>query len=400
MRGEQLTDAIAYDKLHLLKNDFYGYIERHSVKVDENLPVFFGQMISALEKSFPNLPDESYDEFIDGITFKVLDASSSINDFEYIRKVILNAIRFKRRKNADLGVHLVVGLKLLKIGDYGHALDFLKKYKDLDAKIGISVAYCYFVLSLREFKKDEEVRSNQRPGEMELFSRETMLNLARTMPPVNSLKQLDLDDPAFLEKIFWQMIFLGLEWFPSEKWFIEAGLKNATDTGNSEMKTRLLEIGSERFYSDMVFLREMYYFKLENRDASGAAGVVNQLIKQYPSELEPIYLGLKLSLLLTKKITYQSFRKLAIAKGMPASIVELFDISFDLLNLDKKSAMGRITEFEREFSQYQYYIITLRYIATDFFSDDEARVKRAKKALIDSIDQFCDLELRIKSKKK
>ncbi|PKL57534.1 MAG: hypothetical protein CVV34_06995, partial [Methanomicrobiales archaeon HGW-Methanomicrobiales-5] len=251
-----------------------------------------------------------------------------------------------------------------------------------------------------EFKKEEDIRSDRRPGEMELFSRETLLNLARTMPPVNSLKQLEIDDPAFLEKIFWQMIFLGLEWFPSEKWFIEAGLKNATDTKNIEMKTRLLEIGSERFYTDMVFLREMYYFKLENRDAAGAAGVVNQLIKQYPSELEPIYLGLKLSLLLTKKITYQSFRKLAIAKGMPGEIVELFDISFDLLNHDKKSAMGRITEFEREFLQYQYYITTLRYIAGDFFSDDETRVKRAKKALIDSIDQFCDLELRTKSKKK
>jgi hypothetical protein len=33
---------------------------------------------------------------------------------------------------------------------------------------------------------------------------------------------------------------------------------------------------------------------------------------------------LKLSLLLTKKITYQSFRKLATTKGMPASIIELF----------------------------------------------------------------------------
>lgn len=285
MRGEQLTDAIVYDKLNLLKKDFSGYIERHSAKVDENLPVFFGHMISALEKSFPNLPDESYDDFIDGITFKILDASSNIDDFEYIRKVILNALRLKKRKNADQGVHIVVGLKLLKIGDYGHALDFLKKYWELDAKIGTCVAYCHYVLSLREFKKDEEVQRNQRPGEMELLARETMHNLARVQPPVNSVSQLELDDPAFLEKIFWQMVFLGLEWFPSEKWFIEVGLKNATYTENIDMKKRLLEIGSERFYTDMVFLREMYYFKLENRDAAGAAGVVNQLIKQYPHDL-------------------------------------------------------------------------------------------------------------------
>jgi hypothetical protein len=389
MRGEQLADAIVYEKLNLLKKDFSGYIDRNTAKVDENLPVFFGHMISALEKSFPDLPDESYDDFIDGITFKVLDASQNVHDFEYIRKVITNALRLKKRKNADRGVNLVVGLKLLKSGDYGHALDFLKKYTELDAKIGVAVAYCHFVLSLREFKKDEEVQRNQRPGEMELLARETMHSLTRIQPPVNSIKQLDIDDPGFLETIFWQMIFLGLEWFPSEKWFIEVGLKNATDTENAEMRKRLLEIGSERFYSDIVFLREMYYFKLENRDAAGAAGVVNQLIRQYPDDLEPIYLGLKLSLLLTKKITYHSFRKLAITKGMPASIIELFDLSFDLLNQDKKAAMGRITEFEREFPHYRYYITALKYIAADFFSDNEARVKRAKKTLIDSIDLYC-----------
>jgi hypothetical protein len=399
MRGEQLTDAIVYDKLNLLKKDFSGYIERNSSKVDENLPVFFGHMISALEKSFPDITDEFYDDFIDSITFKILDASSNINDFEYVKRVILNALRLKKRKNADIGVNLVVGLKLLKNGDYGHALDFLKKYGMLDAKIGTAVAYCQYELSLREFKKDEAVQRNQRPGEMELLARESLLNLARIKPPVNQLKQLDIEDPAFLEKIFWQMIFLGIEWFPSEIWFIEVGLKNAKIMENGEMKTRLLEIGSERFYTDMVFLREMYYSKLENRDAAGAAGVVNQLIKQYPDDLEPIYLGLKLSLLLTKKITYQSFRKLATTKGMPASVVELFDLSFDLLNQDKKAAMSRITDFEREFPHYQYYITTLRYISADFFSDNETRVKRAKKALIDSIEQYCTEELKKKSKK-
>ena len=394
MRGEQLTDAIIYDKLNLLKKDFSGYIERNSVKVDANLPVFFGHMVSALEKSFPDISDESYDDFIDSITFTVLDASSNSNNFDYIKKVHLNALRLKKRIDADIGVNIVVGLKLLKNGDYSHALDFLKKYKDLDAKIGTAVAYCYFVLSLREFKKGEDVDRNQRPGDMELLARETLLDLASIRPPVNQLKQLEIDNPAFLEKIFWQMIFSGIEWFPSEIWFIEVGLKNAKFTENADMKKRLLEIGSERFYTDMVFLREMYHSKLENRDAAGAAGVVNQLIKQYPNDLEPIYLGLRLSLLLIKKITYQSFRKLATTKGMPLVIIELFDLSFDLLAQDKKAAMSKITEFEREFPQYQYYITALRYIAADFFSDNETRVKRAKKALLDSIEQYCNEELK------
>lgn len=389
MREEKLSDAIVYDKLHLLKKDFYGYIERNTVKVDANLPVFYGYVISALENSFPSLPDNTYDEFIDSITYKVLDTSTSISDFEFIKRVMTNAVRFKKRKDAEVGINIVTGLKLIKIGDYVHALDFLKKHALLDAKLGTAVAFCYYSLSLREFKKDDETIRNHRPGEMELFSRELMLNLARQKPALDYLSLLDLDDPAFLERIFWQMILLGLEWFPSEKWFVEIGLKNAALTGDAVMRRRMLDIGSEHFYTDMTFLREMYYYKLENRDAAGAAGIVNQLIKQYPEELEPIYLGLKLSLLTTRKITYHSFRKLAQSKGMPAQILELFDFAFELLNRDQKEAYNRLMEFERGFPHLQFFATALRYIAADFASPEEARVKRARKALIDAIELFC-----------
>ena len=112
-------------------------------------------------------------------------------------------------------------------------------------------------------------------------------------------------------------------------------------TNDPEMRKRLLDIGAERFYTDSHFLRELYYYNLEKRDAAGAAGVVNQLIKQYPNELEPIYLGLKLSLLTTRKITYQSSASLHRQKACP-SIIELFDFSFELLNQEQKEAMNRV----------------------------------------------------------
>jgi hypothetical protein len=396
MREEKLSDAIVYDKLYLLKKDFSGYIERNTTKVDGNLPVFFGYVISALENSFPNIPDDAHDEFVDSITYKVLDTSANVHDFDFIKRVMVNAIRFKKQKNAEDGIKIVVGLKLLKAGDYVHALDFLKKFALIDTKLGTAVAFCYYTLSLREFKKDDESLRNHRPGEMELFARELMLNLARRKPPVNQISQLDIDDPSFLEKIFWQMIFVGLEWFPSEKWFVEVGLKNASITNDPVMRKRLLDIGSEHFYTDITFLREMYYYKLENRDAGGAAGIVNQLIKQYPKELEPIYLGLKLSLLTTKKITYHSFRKLAISKGMPVQIIELFDFSFDLLNGEQKEAFNRLADFEKEFPTYQYFATALRYIAVDFTSSEEIRVKRARKAVLDAIELFCVEELKKK----
>lgn len=396
MREEKLSDAIVYDKLHLLKKDFYGYIERNTTKVDANLPVFYGYVISALENSFPNIADDAHDEFVDSITYKLIDTSANVGDFEFLKRVMVNAIRFKKRKNAEVGINIVVGLKLLKNGDYGHALDYLKKYATMDTKLGTAVAFCYYSLSLREFKNNDESSRNHRPGEMELLARELMLSLARLKPPVNYFHQLELDDPAFLEKIFWQMIFTSLEWFPSEKWYVEIGLKNAALTNDPIMRKRLLDIGSEHFYTDITFLREMYYFKLENRDAAGAAGVVNQLIKQYPDELEPIYLGLKLSLLTTKKITYQSFRKLALTRGMPAQILELFDFAFELLNREHKEAYNRLADFEREFPHLLFFATSLRYIAADFTSEEELRVRRARKVLLDAIEQFCLEELKKK----
>ncbi len=277
MRGEQLSDAIVYEKLNVLKKDFFGYVERNTDKVDSNLPVFFGYVISALKTSFPDISDESYDEFIDSITYKVLDVSHNVSDSDFIRKVMANAIRVKKQKNADLGINIVVGLKLLKVGDCSGALAYLKKYSVLDAKLGTVVAYCYYVQSLQEFSGEK--REHTRPGEMELLAREKMLELARLQPPIKRLKQLEIEDSAFLENIFWQMIFFGLEWFPSEVWFIEVGLKNAAAMNQPEMRKRLLDIGSERFYMDKNILREMFYYKLENRDARGAAGVVNQFLE-------------------------------------------------------------------------------------------------------------------------
>jgi len=393
MREEKLSDAIAYDKLKLLKKDFFGYVERNTTKVDGNLPVFFGYVISALETSFPGLPDDSHDGFIDSITFKILDVSGNSGDAGYIRKVISNAVRFKKKKNAEMGLNIVAGLRLLKSGDHVHALEYLKPYAKLDARLGTAVASCYYALSLREFRKDDASSQSYRPGEMELYARETMLTLARSRPPLKDLPQLELDDPSFLDKTFWQMIFCGLEWFPSEKWFVEIGLKNAVASGNQERRRQLLEIGSERFYTDIYFLREMYMYNLENRDAGGAAGIVNQMIKQYPDDPEPVYLGLRLSLLTTKKTAYYDFRRLAAARSMPGQIIELLDFTFELLNHEQQEALARIADFESDYPELRYYASILRYAAGDLASGNEVRVKKARKALLDSVDQYCTGEL-------
>jgi hypothetical protein len=74
---------------------------------------------------------------------------------------------------------------------------------------------------------------------------------------------------------------------------------------------------------------------------------------------------------------------------MPAPIVHLFDIAFDLLNREKDDAIDRLSDFEKEYPDLHYYSTTLRYIADDFFSPGEMQMKKAKKVFLDSIDQYC-----------
>ncbi len=64
----------------------------------------------------------------------MLDASRNSGDFEYVRKVVHNALRFKKKKDAETGINIVVGLKLLKVGDYSHAIDYLKNYRHAGCK--------------------------------------------------------------------------------------------------------------------------------------------------------------------------------------------------------------------------------------------------------------------------
>ena len=184
MQDETLSEAIIYDKLNLLGKDFFGYVDRNIEKIDANLPVFYGYVVSALEHSFPRISDDTFDAFIDDITFKVLDASPNSTDFEYVKKVIQNALRQKKKQNSEMGVDIVVGLKVLKNGDCEHALEFLKNYWHLDTLLGTAVAYCYYMLSLGKTDALNGMTKLHRPNELELLAREKLLDLARLKPPV------------------------------------------------------------------------------------------------------------------------------------------------------------------------------------------------------------------------
>lgn len=395
MRGEKLSDAIAYNKLNLLRNDFFGYIERNTAKVDANLPVFYGYVISALEQSFPEITDEAYDDFLDSITFKVLDESKNATSVAYIQKVTASALRAKKRQNADVGINIMIGLTLLKHDHCENALPYLKPYALRDSLLGMAVAYCYQKTARAMSAAAEQHPERDRSGEMELLCRELLLALAKSQPPAQVLPQLNLDDLSWLDKPFWQMILAALSWFPEERWFLALGLEKAKKSGNSAMRTKLLEIAGTRFYTDITFLREVYLQKLEQRDAGGAAGIINQMMKQFPDNLEPIYYGLKLSLLTTKRITYQSFRKLAISKKMPLLIIELFDAAFEVISEPHEEGAPKILGLRSTFPKMGFFLVPLAYIAQDISSEDPTRSKKARKVFLDAIDQISREQLHI-----
>lgn len=395
MREERLSDAIQYEKLDLMKNDFFGYIEHHSAKVDENLPVFYGHVLAALENSFPDLDDLAFDTFIDMITFKVLDSSVHGGEVEFISKVQVNAGRAKRKSRGTAGIDIMAGLNLLKKGDYLHAGPYLRRYAALDAMIGIAAAYCSYMLA--QDHRDTSMGGELRPDvREEMEAREQMAELARLKVPIRGLYHPDTIDTTWMDRAFWTMVQVSLDWFPEERWFLKLGTFKARTDGNTKMRGMLLSVSVERFYDDMYFLRELYYFRLEQRDAGGAAGVVKQMMQQRPAgDLEPIYYGLKLSLLTVRKITYYSFRKQARTHAMPEQVISLLDSVFDLMSGRSYEGFLNLKEIKKNFPELLYLTTAIEYIAHDFTDPDESRVKRAKKALTDSVDQYCRSVLKI-----
>lgn len=396
MDEECQPDAIVRVKLNQMKKDFFDYIEKNSEKIDSNVPVFYGHIVATLEKTLPNINDDLYDRFIDSITLRVLDTSTLSSDISYVEKLFDYAERNKRKKTGKALYDIVLGIKMVKNGKYTEAIEQLKKYRTVDAIICPAIAYCYIV-------RASPVGGDKNPGElvrgpspMALAAREQMIELIRLNPPVNRLREMGIGDDPGINKIFWFMLKQAIVWFPDDREFFKIGIEKASKDGKRDIREELLGIAIERFFDDMYFLRELYKLKLENRDAGGVAGVVKQMTQQYPDELEPIYYGLKLAIITTREDVYDKFRKLAISKNIPQRALVLLDFGFEMMNGKHFEAHACLDEIKITFGPHHYYVILLEYVAHDFLSDDEKKVKQAKKAMIDSIDQYCLKLLKIK----
>ena len=194
------------------------------------------------------------------------------------------------------------------------------------------------------------------------------------------------DDPR-INKIFWFMINQAIEWFPSEREFLRIGIEKASRDESKDIKEDLLRIAIGRFHNDMDFLRELYKLKLENRDAGGVAGVIKQMTQQRPDDIEPVYYGMLFSIVTARVDAYHHFRKLAVQKKIPANAPLLLDVAFEIMAGKPFEVRACLDEIHVKFGPQHYFVTLLEYVAAHFFSDDEKKVKRAKKALIDAIDQ-------------
>ena len=402
MQEEQLSGLTLDEKLRKVRIEFYDYIDKNINEISATFPVFFAHIITMLNDSFPGLKDEVHDEFIDSITYRILAASHQGKNIQFVEKVCANAVRVKKGQRAKQGTDIIAGIELLKSEEYTHAARFLKEYSHLDATIGAAAAYCYYMLSMKEVASLREKASRiddreRRPNEHELLAREEMLRLANSRPPINGVRELRIreEEEPLIRRAFWLMISCALEWFPNEKGFLLVGLEKAKREKNREMKSELLKIATERFFDDFFFLKEMYHFKLEVRDGTGAAAVVRQMMQQFPDGVEPLYFGLQISTLSLKKTTYDGFRKLLLMKGIPEHIPALMDVAFQIMNNEPRQALAGLKELKGRYPQFDFYFLSLEYLLNEITSDDQKRSRRAKRVLHDSIDRFCMQELGI-----
>jgi hypothetical protein len=396
MVEEWQPDAIIRLKLDQIKHDFFDYIDKNIDKIDENIPVFYGHVIATLEKNLPEISDELHDQFIDNITVRVLNTSKRSDDLIFIEKLFDYAERNKHNKKGRAIYDIMLGIRMVDLGKYPEAMEMLKKYRTADVLILPALAYCYLVPALKTGENISSEELIRGPTPAALAAREQMIELVRLKPPVNRLKEMGIGDDPGINKIFWFMLKQAIEWFPSEREFLRIGIEKATKDGRKDIREELLSTAIERFFDDMYFLRESYKLKLESRDAGGVAGIVRQMTQQYPDELEPVYYGLKLAIITNREDVYHKFRKLALSKNIPKNALLLLDFIFELVNGKQHEALACLDEIRMKFGTQHYYVTLLEYVAHDFLSDDEKKVKQAKKAIIDSIDQYCMKLLKIK----
>ncbi|MDD4567370.1 hypothetical protein L21_0230 [Methanoculleus chikugoensis] len=383
-------EALRNRRLEQLRATMDDYIAKNTGLVEGNLPVFFGHVAATLDKTFPDLDDRTYDDFIDATAFTLLNVTREAPTTEFLEKFLRHAMGNKRRRKGRATLDVIVALRLIDSGNYYQAIEYLMPHRSYDGRTNAAVAYCYYALSLAKNQK-----SRLRPDDLELHAREEMLNVSRVRAPLNRLALFNRKDNR-LNTIFWFMLDLAFTWFPSEPEFYRMGITKTKDDGDIERRNHLLAHATERFSDDRFFLAEAFNTRVELRNGSGAAAVVKQMMQQFPNDLEPLYYGMKLAILGAQPRSYATFRKLAILKEFPRFLLLMLDTVFEVMRNHKTESYVCFEEAKKASPGRDYYITSLEYILRDFIEGDEERAKRARSAFFMSVDQYCMQILKVR----
>jgi hypothetical protein len=381
--------AVISGRIEAVRREYFQYITENIDKIDSNLSVFYAQIFSAIESRFPDIRSDDHDRFLDDITYQIIRESSKSADPTYTEKAIEQALRFRKRKTGRRTIETFLGINKLRGGYFHDAIGFLEKYATKDAVVGVLVAYCYFRMIDEDRRVNPDAYNGPRPGEMELRSRQLLLELSRIQPKIGDHSFLRGSDAEWVNQIFWCMIHQAHTWLPSHRWFLRIALEKAKMEGSCVKSNEILTIAAEIYTDDLFFLRELFSFHLQNHKGQAAASTVLQMMQQYPNSVEPVYYGIKLAFLSRKRDMYLRFRKMAIVRGMPEYMLGLLDASQELFIGNRTEGLLCLRDLKSRYESLEYLITLLSYVGNNFFLDDEKAQRSAKKVYMDSLDGYC-----------
>ncbi|MEA2034610.1 MAG: hypothetical protein U9N40_03850 [Euryarchaeota archaeon] len=387
-----IPDAVFSDKLEKNRKELFEYIDNNPNSVDQNFPVFFGQVASILDQANVHIPDQAHDELIDAVTYKFFEKSTRMGEQKFTNRVCKLAGSIKRNKKKMDGIHLAAAVNLMKNRKYLEAIVYLKPYRKYDAEVGCWYAYCYYAL-YKEGSDEPGFKASERWNYAKI-SQKAMAELSRWKPPLHRLVKGELAGKPFTDKPFWYIIFNAIEWEPTDRWFPKIGILKAKKDHNETVLAKLLQTTHVRFPNDMYFFREMYLRYFEEGELDGAIYLIDEMRERHPMEHEPIYYGIRTAFFLPGDETFKKFRAAAEVNQMPLHIIMILDFGYAYLKGKNKQAEICLEEFSKTFPTFSYFSELLQYIVIK----DTNQSKQKKFVVFKAIDQFCIRTLPIKDK--
>ncbi|MDN7013730.1 hypothetical protein FGW20_11945 [Methanoculleus sp. FWC-SCC3] len=384
-----IPEVVVSNRLEKEKAEIFSYIESNAEAIDENFPIFFGNVVMLLDRAGVPITDAVYDEFIDAIVFRVFEVSKRAGDVKFLNRACEIACGMKRKKERKAGVYLAAAVKLMKIGMPLAATIFLQPYRKHDAAVGCWYAYCSYML-YKEGSTEPGYSAAERWNYLKA-ARQYMEELGQLQPGLQRLVRGELEQDTWLAEPFWVMIFLATEWIPENRWFLEIGITRGKQEKNEVALVKMLQIGLIRFPDEMFFYREAYQLKFEQGDLANAMGLIHDLIQRFPNDLEPVYYGLRTALYLPQEGEFNRFRKTAEHLKMPGHVLCLIDYAYAFLRGKRGQAALCLDEFRRKYPSLNYYSDMLRFVTADI----PATERGVNAAVFISVDHFCKKMLKI-----